>query len=89
MERPSYFQGTMIQGAFRSMTHDHFFRSLAGDETEMRDVFCFAAPLPVLGRLAEIAFLGRYMETLLQERNTVLKHIAESSEWQRYLTAII
>jgi ligand-binding SRPBCC domain-containing protein len=89
MERPRYFHDTMIQGAFRSMKHDHFFRSLAGGETEMRNVFCFAAPLPVLGRLAEVAFLGRYMETLLRERNTVLKNIAESWEWQRYLPAHI
>jgi hypothetical protein len=52
----------------------------------MKDVFSFAAPLSVLGLLAEI-FFRRYMHTLLRERNTVLKRIAESSEWQRYLPA--
>ncbi|HXB68205.1 MAG TPA: SRPBCC family protein [Candidatus Acidoferrales bacterium] len=85
LRRPEFFQDTMIQGAFRSIRHDHFFRWLSQDETEMQDVFCFAAPLPVLGRLAEIAFLRRYMQALLRERNTVIKQIAESSEWQRYL----
>ena len=85
MDRPVYFQDTMIEGVFRSMRHDHFFRSLSRDETEMKDVFCFAAPLPVLGRLAEIAFLGRYMQALLRERNAVIKEIAESAEWKRYL----
>jgi ligand-binding SRPBCC domain-containing protein len=85
MDRPAYFQDTMVQGAFRLMKHDHFFRPVSPDETEMRDIFCFAAPLPVLGRLAEIAFLRRYMRALLRERNAVLKEIAESSEWQRYL----
>src|SRR6266403_1797229 len=39
MDRPAYFQDTMIQGAFRFMKHDHFFRPLSPDETEMRDVF--------------------------------------------------
>ena len=85
MDRPVYFQDTMIHGIFQSMKHDHFFRPLASGETEMRDVFCFAAPLSALGRLAEIAFLRRYMQGLLRERNAVLKEIAESSQWQEYL----
>ena len=85
MDRPAYFQDTMIRGAFRSMKHDHFFRPLSPDETEMKDVFCFAAPLAVLGRLAEIAFLRRYMQALLHERNAVLKRIAESQDWRKYL----
>lgn len=85
MEPPAYFQDTMIQGAFQSMKHDHFFRSLPSGETEMKDVFCFAAPLPVLGLLAEVLILRRYMRALLHERNIVIEQIAESSEWQKYL----
>ena len=85
MDRPAYFQDTMIRGAFRFMQHDHVFRTLAPDATEMRDVFRFAAPLPVLGRLVEIAVLRKYMQTLLRERNAVVKQIAESAEWHNYL----
>src|SRR3984957_16367764 len=51
MSRPVYFQDTMIRGVFRSMRHDHFFRALSGSSTEMRDVFHFSAPFPILGRL--------------------------------------
>lgn len=79
MDRPVYFRDVMIKGVFRFMEHDHFFRALSAAETEMRDVFCFAAPLPVLGRLAEILVLRRYMRSLLRERNRVLKQIAEGS----------
>lgn len=85
MDRPVYFQDAMVQGIFRFMRHDHFFRALSGEETEMRDVFCFAAPPPLLGRMAEIAFLRRYMRALLRERNRVIREIAESPEWRRYL----
>jgi ligand-binding SRPBCC domain-containing protein len=85
MEPPAYFQDAMIQGAFRFMKHDHFFRILSTGKTEMKDVFYFAAPLPVLGPLVEIVLLRRYMRNLLHERNVVLKQIAESSEWQTYL----
>ena len=87
MDRPVYFRDVMIEGAFRFMQHDHVFRALSPDETEMRDVFRFAAPLPVLGRLAEIALLRRYMRALLRERNAVVKEIAESAAWQKYLAS--
>lgn len=89
MDRPVYFQDTMTQGIFRFMKHDHFFRPLSGGQTEMKDLFCLAAPIPLLGRLAEMAFLRRYMHALLRERNAVLKEIAESSEWQRYLPSSV
>jgi hypothetical protein len=62
-----------------------FFRTLSRDEIVMKDVFHFAAPLPVLGRLAGAAFLRHCMQTLLRERNAVIKELAESSRWRRYL----
>ncbi len=85
MNRPEYFQDRMIRGAFRSMSHEHFFQSLSRDETEMRDVFSFAAPLGVLGRLVEVAVLRRYMQALLRERNAVIREIAESEAWRKVL----
>ncbi len=82
---PTYFQDTMIDGPFRSLRHDHYFRTVPGGQTEMRDLFVFAAPLPVLGRLAEILILRRYMRNLLRERNAVIRQVAESDQRQRYL----
>ena len=84
MDRPRYFQETMVDGAFRCMHHDHFFRGTARG-TEMRNVLCFAAPLGLLGRIAEVAVLRCYMEALLLERNRVVKQLAESDDWRRYL----
>lgn len=84
-EPPGYFQDTMRRGAFRSMQHDHYFRAISPYETEMRDVFRFSAPIPVFGRLAEWLVLTRYMRTLLTERNAVVKQVAESNEWRKYL----
>ena len=89
MEPPAYFQDAMVRGAFRFMKHDHFFRPVPSGQTEMKDVFCFAAPLPILGRLVETVLLRRYMRGLLHERNVVLKQIAESSDWQRYLPSTL
>lgn len=86
MDRPNYFQDTMLRGAFRSMQHDHYFHSLAPDQTRMVDVFRFAAPLGPLGLLAEWAVLRRYMRRLLRERNAVIRDIAESATWREYLS---
>jgi hypothetical protein len=87
LEPPSYFQVTMIQGVFRSMQADHLFRALPPGATEMKNIFAIAAPLPILGPLAEVLFLRRYMQALVRERNAVIKQIAESSEWQHYLSS--
>jgi hypothetical protein len=51
----------------------------------MEDVLSFAAPLPLIGWLVEISVLRAYMETLLRERNAILKGAAESVAWKRYL----
>ena len=84
-DRPAYFQDTMIAGAFRSMQHDHLFRARSSTRTEMRDRFVFAAPLPVLGLIAERLVLRRYMRDLLVHRNEILKRVAESDEWRTLL----
>jgi ligand-binding SRPBCC domain-containing protein len=85
MERPTYFRDEMIEGAFKRMEHDHSFEALTPNETVMTDVFRFAAPLGIFGRIAEVLVLRRYMTNLLHERNVVIKKIAESEEWQRYV----
>lgn len=85
-DRPNSFQDTMLKGAFRSMQHDHLFTSHGEDDTEMVDHFAFSAPIPVIGRIVEMLFLERYMTSFLEKRNAVLKRIAESDDWQKYLS---
>lgn len=86
---PDYFQDTMLRGAFRSMQHDHHFRSLPTPDgcplTEMRDDFRFSAPMGPLGWISERLILRRYMLNLLHERNAVIQQVAESNAWKQYL----
>jgi len=84
MQRPSFFEDEMISGAFRRMHHHHEFIAF-GSNTEMVDLFDFAAPLGPLGRVAELMFLTSYMRRFLTSRGEALKRIAESDEWRRYL----
>ncbi len=85
LNKPIYFQDTMLHGAFSSMQHDHHFRPLTGSRTEMVDVLRVSAPLAVLGRVAEILVLRHYIRMLLLDRSKVLKRVAESDEWVRYI----
>jgi hypothetical protein len=82
---PHYFQDTMIEGAFKFMQHDHLFQAISESETEMSDKFTFAAPLPVLGIIAEHLFLKRYMNRFLSHRNEIVKQVAESDRWQNFM----
>jgi hypothetical protein len=84
-DSPNYFQDTMIEGVFTFMQHDHFFAALSETSTEMRDRFTFAAPVPVLGQIAERLFLKSYMERFLKHRNQILKQVAESETWSDFL----
>ena len=85
LDPPHAFQDTMLSGAFAFMQHDHFFRERPDGITEMRDFFRYAAPIPLLGLIAERLVLDRYMRDLLRDRNAVIKQVAESDQWQRYV----
>ncbi len=76
-ERPHGFTDEMVRGAFRELRHLHKFVAQPPG-TLMIDVFTFKAPFGILGRLAEMLFLTRYMKRLLLTRNSYLKQVAEA-----------
>jgi ligand-binding SRPBCC domain-containing protein len=79
LDPPRYFQDRMVRGIFASFEHDHHFREVHG-ATEMLDVLRFAAPLGPLGRVAELLFLGAYLERFLAQRAQALKRMAEADD---------
>ena len=76
-ERPRHFQDSMQRGAFRSFVHDHTFEARGGG-TAMTDVLAFAAPLGILGRMAEVLVLRRYLTRLLESRAKIIKEAVEA-----------
>ncbi len=78
-----YFVDEMENGIFKSIRHEHHFESVDGG-TLMTDIFHYAAPLGVLGKLAEVLFLNKYLENLLIVRNGVIKGYAEKDLNNRY-----
>jgi ligand-binding SRPBCC domain-containing protein len=83
-EPPIHFADVMARGAFRRMEHHHYFEK-SSSGTIMRDIFSYEAPLGILGRIAELLFLDRYLRSFLVERNRVIKTAAESDAWTHYL----
>ena len=83
-KRPTHFRDSLVKGAFKSFHHDHDF---ATDRhgTMVTDRFEFQTPLGLLGQLANAAGLTRYMKRFLRMRLEVMKSVAESDEWMRYL----
>jgi len=79
MKRPTHFRDSMVTGAFKRLDHDHNFVTESDGRTRMTDVFDYTSPLGLLGRMADTIFLKRYMRRLLEERNAIIKCMAESS----------
>ena len=78
MTKPVHFRDSMVSGAFASFAHDHHFEEIPGG-TRMTDVFDYTAPFGLLGRLADELFLEHYMRRLLEERNDVIRQLAENA----------
>ena len=83
-DRPRHFQDVMIAGAFKSMAHDHTFAEHP-EGTLMSDRFEFISPLGIFGRIADWLFLTSYIRRFIIRRNAVLKQLAESADWTRYV----
>src|SRR6267154_1904650 len=76
LNRPLHFRDSMVRGAFAGFDHDHFFEHEEGITT-MKDRFDYKSPLGILGKLADLLFLKRYMERLLRTRAEVIRQVAE------------
>ncbi len=83
-ERPKHFRDSMVTGAFRRFDHDHFFEQ-SGEQTRMKDAFDYDSSFGILGKIADALFLEKYMRQMLTERSRLIKKIAESDDWRKFL----
>lgn len=83
-DRPRHFQDSMVRGAFAHFVHDHLF-VVTPTGTRMVDMLDYVAPLGPLGWIGEKLFLTAYLERFLRQRAQVLKELAESDGWRRFI----
>ncbi|WP_218599306.1 SRPBCC family protein [Polaribacter sp. NJDZ03] len=81
---PTFFADEMVHGAFKSFRHEHYLE-LKEEKVIVKDIFHYVSPLGVLGKIADVIFLKRYMQHFLIERNKVIKDYAESGKWREVL----
>jgi len=82
-DRPHYFADEMVSGAFRSFKHEHYFNEVDCG-TLMTDIFDYTSPFGILGKLADIVFLKKYMMRFLVKRNEIIKEFAESGKMENF-----
>ena len=51
----------------------------------MRDHFDFEAPFGILGEIVSKIILFNHMKQLLEERNKLIKKVAETDKWEKLL----
>ena len=79
-----YFVDEMQKGTFKSMRHEHYFIENEGI-TIMKDVFDFTSPMGIIGIIFNKLILENYMKRFLIERNQLIKDVAESENWEKYM----
>lgn len=75
---PHLFVDEMVKGPFQRFRHTHRFTESEGG-TLMEDLFDYTSPLGLLGRIADLLFLERYLCRFLKRRSLYLKQIAEAT----------
>src|SRR5579871_6755400 len=83
-DRPAFFQDAMARGRFKRFQHDHRFTEIDG-HTLVVDKVKFSLPLWWPGKVVARWVMVPHIAALLRRRMLLLKHVAESTEWQRYL----
>ena len=83
-ERPVFFQDTMGRGRFKRFQYDHYLIEIEG-HTLLNDKLRFTLPYGWPGKLVARFVLVPYICRLLRRRMQLLKRVAESGEWRRYL----
>lgn len=83
-ERNRFFQDKMIAGRFKAFLHDHEFTEIGG-QILLKDTVRFSMPLGPIGRLIGKRIMIPHIRGLMQRRFHMLKRVAESDEWRKYL----
>ncbi len=80
MDRPFSFVDEMVDGDFKSFRHQHHFKQIENG-IFMIDILDFETPYGALGNLVNSLYLTDYLRELLEKRNKVIRHYAESNKW--------
>lgn len=82
---PPYFLSYEIADShFESAIHDYYFYDISG-ETVMVNHFYYKFKLGLLGEMANLLFLEKYIIGIITQRNDLLREYAETNKWKDVL----
>ncbi|MFL6427639.1 MAG: hypothetical protein ACJ71S_05300, partial [Acidobacteriaceae bacterium] len=81
----TFFRDRMIAGRFASFEHDHNFTVQGDGSVLLWDVLRFTMRWGWAGDILGRWVLVPHIRKLMRKRFALLKQIAESEEWRRYL----
>jgi ligand-binding SRPBCC domain-containing protein len=84
LQRPVFFIDEQVEGDFKRMKHEHYFKQ-AENGIFMIDQFHYEVKFGNFGKWFTRIYFNRYLERLLEQRNEMIKKVAESDQWKKYL----
>lgn len=80
-----HFREVMTAGIFRHYEHDHHFAPM-DDGTRVRDEVRFSLRMGPLGKVYGATVVRSLLMRMLVDKNIELKRLAESADWQRFVS---
>jgi ligand-binding SRPBCC domain-containing protein len=84
MQKPHSFTDEQAEGDFKMMKHEHHFKPCENG-TIMIDLIEFESPYGAIGKAFNTVYLTNYLKKLIEQRNLVIKAVAETDKWKKLL----
>lgn len=84
-DRPTLYHEKIVSGLPRRFEHHYTFEMMGDDRTRMTDRFIVESRFWPIGALVDRFYLALKMTAALRHRLEMIKRVAETDEWKRYL----
>ena len=84
MKKPEMYVTEQVQGDFRSLKHEHYFKPCENGML-LIDLLHYEPKYGLAGKIFSKLLLSAYIRKLLEQRNHKIKEYAESGRWKPLL----
>jgi ligand-binding SRPBCC domain-containing protein len=81
LDMPLMFASTLVKGSFKSLRHEHHFKSIQNGSLVI-DLLEYEPAFGALGRLADKMLIRPFLRKYLEAKNRVIKQYAEGEKWK-------
>jgi ligand-binding SRPBCC domain-containing protein len=81
LEFPAVFNSSLVSGPFKSLHHEHHFKSIANG-TLLIDLLEYEPAFGLAGRMADTMIIRSFLKKYLEAKNKLIKQYAEGEKWK-------